>query len=410
MKHPDDFILGEHYQESTIRKQIESRKFVVEATANWDTPSGKRRSAPIYEAEVENEYLNKRRTVKGMTTDELERKVQEVVKTWAEQEIRKRIADGKRDAKEQGQAEAQRLDTEAKLTITQAKGLLAATLAVDDRLDWDEERDTRQYKAFSFPDPPQQPASRELILPPKPGLGWLLPGRLRKWDDACEKKESLHRDAEAKAQEDWQEAVRQYEKAREEARQQHESDKAQFLNEQERSNKALTQFRRAFEAGEVSAIVEYCSRVLERSHYPDWVVMSNEVEFDEDSGFVVVDLELPAVETTSTTAGYKFVSRNNSAEPIPLKKKEADALYESILDQLVLRTIHEIVEACYIETVKGVLLNGWVTSTDRATGNDSRQRLRSVLANRAVFEAFDLNRIDPAACIQRLSEEVGQVE
>ncbi len=138
--------------------------------------------------------------------------------------------------------------------------------------------------------------------------------------------------------------------------------------------------------------------------------MSNKVEFDEDSGFVVVDLELPAVETTPTTAGYKFVSRDNSAEPIPLKKKEADALYESILDQLVLRTIHEIIEACYIDTVKGVLLNGWVTSVDSATGNDSRQRLRSVLANRVTFEAFDLNRIDPAACIQRLSEGVGQVE
>ena len=396
--------------ESKIRKEVESRKLSVEATENWETPAGNPRSAPIYEAEVENAYLNKRKTVKAKTTDELESIVRQVVGTWAEQEIRKRIVDGKRDAKEQGQAEAQRCDTEAKQTITEAKGLLAATLAIDDRLDWDAERNTRQFKAFSFADPPQRPASRELVLPPKPGLGWLLRGRLREWEVACEKKESLHRDAEAKAQEDWKEAVRQYEKAREDARQQYESDKTQFVNKQERSNKALAEFRRVFEAGEVSAIVEYCSRVLERSHYPDWVVMSNKVEFDEELRFVVVDLELPAVETTPTTAGYKFVSRDNSAEPIPLKKKEADALYESILDQLVLRTIHEIIEACYIDTVKGVLLNGWVTSVDRATGSDSRQRLRSVLANRVTFEAFDLSRIDPAACIQLLSEGVGQVE
>ena len=124
---------------------------------------------------------------------------------------------------------------------------------------------------------------------------------------ACEKKASLHREAETKAEKDWQEAVRQHEKAREDARKQHESDKATFLSDQERSNKALAEFRRAFEVGEVSAIIEYCSRVLERSQYPDWVVMSNKVEFDEASGFVVVELELPPVETTPTTAGYKFV-------------------------------------------------------------------------------------------------------
>ena len=397
--------------ESKVREQVESRKLVVEATANWHTPAGNPRSAPIYEAEVDNEYLNKRRTIKANTTDELGSKVREVVNAWAEQEIRKRIVDGKRDVKEQGQAEAQRLDTEAKQIIAEAKELLAATLAVDDRLDWDAERDTREFKAFSFPDPPpQRPISRELVLPLKPGLGWLLRDRLQRWEAECEKEASLHRDAEAKTQEDWQEAVRQYEKTREEARQRYERNKAKFLSEQERSNKALAEFRRAFEAGEASAIAEYCSRVLERSQYPDWVVMSNKIEFDEDSGFVVVDLELPTVETFPTAAGYKFVSRDNSVEPIPLKTNDADALYESVLDQLVLRTIHEITEACHIDTVKGVLLNGWMTSIDKATGNDSRQRLRSVAASRVTFEALDLNRIDPAACIQHLSEGMGHIQ
>ena len=53
---------------------------------------------------------------------------------------------------------------------------------------------------------------------------------------------------------------------------------------------------------------------------------------------------------------------------------------------------------------------GGVTSIDRATGNDSRKRLRSVAANRATFEALDLDRIDPASCIQHLSESIGQIE
>ncbi len=430
-------VKGSTADESEIRERVESKDLFIEATVNWHTPSGKRRTAPIYEAEIANGYLNTHRTVKAKSTDELEARVRQVAEIWAEQETRKRIVDGKRDAKEHAQAEAQRLDQEAKEALADAEGLLAATLAIDDRIDWEAERDTRAFKRFSFPKPPQQPAPTEppqrpapteLVLPPEPGLAWLLRSRLRKWQAACEEKESLHQQAEAKVQkgwqeavrlhqqaeakvqQDWQEAVRQHEQAREEARKQHESDKAQFRAEQERSNKALVEFRRALEAGEVSAIVEYCSRVIERSQYPDWVVMSNTVGFDEESRFVVVELELPPPDTTPTTAGYRFVSRGNSVEPIPLKKKDAGALYESILDQLVLRTIHEVIEGCYIDTVKGVLLNGWVTIVNKATGNDSRKRLRSVVADRATFEALDLTRIDPASCIRHLSEGVGQIQ
>ena len=396
--------------ESEIRELVESRKLVIEATASWHTPAGNVRSAPLYEAEVDNEYLKKHRVVKAKSTDELETKVQQLVKTWAEQEIRKRIVDGKRDAKERAQAEAERLDKEAKKTLADAKSLLIATLAIDDRIDWEAERDTREFKRFSFSKPPQRPAPTDPVVPPKPGLAWLLRGRFRKWEATCEETVRLHQKAETKAQQDWQEAVRQHEQAREEARNHHKSDKAQFLAEQERSTKALVEFRRALEAGEVSAVVEYCSRVLERSQYPDWVVMSNKVEFDEESRFVVVELELPPPDTAPTAAGYKFVTRGNNVEPISLKTKEAAALYESILDQLVLRTVHEIIEGCYIDTVAGVLLNGWVTNVNKATGNDSRKRLRSVVTDRATFEALDLDRIDPASCIRHLSEGVGQIQ
>ena len=397
--------------ESEIRELVISRKHVIEATASWHTPAGNQRSAPIYEAEIENEYLNKQRTVKAKSTDELLIKAKQLLATWAEREILKRVVDSKRDAKEHAQAEAQRLDKEAKEALADAAGLLAATLAIDDRIDWEAERDTQDFKRFTFSKPPQRPEPTRKPLPRlKPGLAWLLRDRFRRWEAACEEEARLHQEAETKAQEEWQEAVRQHEQARKEAREQHKSDKAQFLAEQERANEALVEFQRAFEAEEVPAIVEYCSRVLERSQYPDWLVMSNKVEFDGESRFIVVELELPPPDTTPSTAGCKFVSRGNQAVPISLRKKEVEALYESILDQLVLRTIHEIIEGCHIDKVAGVLLNGWVTTVSKATGNDSRKRRRSVVANRAAFEALDLARIDPASCIRHLSEGVGQIQ
>ena len=245
---------GSTMDESEVRELVESRtREALEhlgVEESWETPAGKQRSVPIYEVEVQNEYLNKQRTVKAYDEDEAEGKARQVLETWAKQEIRKRIVDGKRDTKERAQAEAQRLDQEAKEALADAEGLLATTLAVDDRIEWEAEHDTRRFKRFSFSQPPQQPAPTEPVLPPKPGLAWLLRGRVRQWEATCEKKLRLHQEAEEKAQQDWQEAVRQHEQAREEARQQHESDKAKFFADQEASNKALAEFRRTFEAGE----------------------------------------------------------------------------------------------------------------------------------------------------------------
>ncbi len=63
--------------EAESRELVEPKELFIDATANWDTPSGKRRTAPIYEAEIANGYLNKHRTVKAKSTDELEAKVRE---------------------------------------------------------------------------------------------------------------------------------------------------------------------------------------------------------------------------------------------------------------------------------------------------------------------------------------------
>ena len=84
-------VEGSTVDESEIRELVKSEKFGIEATVNWYTPAGNRRSAPIYEAEVENEYLNKRRTVKAKSTDEFETKLRQIVETWAEQEIRNEL-------------------------------------------------------------------------------------------------------------------------------------------------------------------------------------------------------------------------------------------------------------------------------------------------------------------------------
>ena len=257
--------------------------------------------------------------------------------------------------------------------------------------------------------PPPQPRPAELVLPPMPGLTWLLRGRKRRWEAACEEAQRAHAQEEENKQARWRESVATHNESKTLAERKHEEKRKKFIAEQEKFNLALNEFRQRFEAGHVEAIKEYCSRVLERSQYPEPLTIGHEVEFDAESKYVVVNLELPSQDRVPSVGGYKFVSKGNRSDPIPLKTKEAVALHNSILDQIIVRTMHEVFEGCYIDSVAGAIVNGWVTSLNKATGQDERKQVRCIASDRATFEAFDLSRVEPAACVAKLSENVGQM-
>ncbi len=389
--------------EADIQEEVFSKHTVVDTTVSWVTPAGRPRTAPIYEAIAVNEYLGKRRIIKDRCLDELQKKVTACMTTWANTEVKKRLVEGKKDAKQKGKAEAERLDAEAREQLFSLRGILKDTLSVDDKIDWGTARDTRKFHRFSFTSPPKLPLINPPFPFPKPGLTWLLRGRYKRWLTQCE-------NAVRENQKFWEADVQKYEVAKEAARSKHSSEKQSYLKEQERFNNALLEFRKRFEAGEALAIEEYCFRVFEQSQYPDCLPIVHSTNYDEESKIVIVELEVPSSAVIPQNGGYKFVSSTNEAKPVPLKKRESSELYGSILDQLVVRTAHEVFESCYISSVTGVIVSAFVADIDKATGLDKRKRVRSISADRKTFEAFDLARIEPSACVAKLSEGVGHIE
>ncbi|MEM1026412.1 MAG: hypothetical protein AAF627_22070 [Myxococcota bacterium] len=90
-----------------------------------------------------------------------------------------------------------------------------------------------------------------------------------------------------------------------------------------------------------------------------------------------------------------------------LKAKERERLHAEVLDQVVVRTMHEVFESCYTSGVQRVIVNGWVTSLNKATGQDERSQVRCLASDRGAFESINLSRVEPAACVKMLSENVG---
>jgi len=271
----------------------------------------------------------------------------------------------------------------------------------------EQRRDTRLPPEFTFDPPPTQPEPGPCILPDKPSFAWLFWWRQRHWEARCTEAIEEHQQHEARVQLDWQERTRAYVAAKARAKDEHAAIVAKFCDEQVMFNQAVEKFRRRFESGEPAAIEEYCAAVFDSSDYPEVIQVSHSVEFDVEASYVVVNVELPSQDEIPAASGYKFVARGNRAAPVRLKKKELANLHTSIIDQIVVRTMHEVFEACYTTHVKGAIVVGWTTSVNKATGQDQRKQVRCIASDRGHFESFDLSRVEAAACVEKLSENAG---
>src|SRR5262245_20330083 len=116
----------------------------VNIQTEWVTPAGNARNVPVYSASIANNYLGTRRTIRGTDRTSVRQKASKQLEKWEEQERRQRETTAKQDAIERAQAETEDLDADARETITALTTLLEATLAVDDRINWEELRDRRE--------------------------------------------------------------------------------------------------------------------------------------------------------------------------------------------------------------------------------------------------------------------------
>ncbi|MCG8436427.1 MAG: restriction endonuclease, partial [Gammaproteobacteria bacterium] len=369
--------------EKAIRKEIKGRTYRVNAQENWWTPSGRHRKFPIYEATISNTYLGTTKVIKGETPSEVETKARQQFEKWHETEVRRRLVEAKQNAK----AQAIEKTEEALEEIESLKEILSATLIIDDRINWESLLPNKKFPPFEIP-------ALKPIAPLEPkGSNWeyVLPflkrKRLEKWKEMVEEyNDKLHK---------WKTEV-------EAAKNKYNRQKENFEKRQKEAKDAVNKFKNEFESGQPDAIIEYIKSVFERSVYPECFFREYEVNFDTASETLVVDISMPSQETLPSTIEVKFIARTNSFSEKEMKKKEHDELYDSVLKQCVLRTIHEVFEAIYTSHVQAVVVNGWVTSLDKSTGNDVTSCIISVSAEREKFESFNLNRINPTDCIKGL--------
>ncbi len=393
--------------ERTIRAAVESRRGHLVVRVGWITPSGRRRSVPMYETTVRNDYLNEVRSLQGTSDAELRARATNLLLRWEEQEIRKRVTAAKADARERAQEEAEQATASLKEDLDALRTLLPTALGEDNRWNWEERYDRSEAPGFQFvtprPEPPVPPAPP--VLPRPSFWEWLLPpvrrGRLAKEAEILER----DRGRRQRLQEEFQGASREWEGAERSAREAHDASRREFLEKRDRQNSEVKSFRERFESGDPGAIEEYVRDVLEGSKYPDCFPRDYTVSLDRASGFLLVDVLLPPARAVPAVSEYRHVSRENEFRPVPMRKGEHRELYESALKQATLRTLHETFQSLYTGHVQAVSVRAWVSDVDLATGRTETRRLHAAYSTRQEFARLNLARVDLDACLAGLKEE-----
>jgi len=377
--------------------------------------------SPRYQLEMAHDGLKRHKVIKGEDQHVVLQKARLEEERWAQAWEKQRARDAakrEREATRRRQAELkdEALDRtrEAQEALDSLGRLLHATLEIDDTIDWSSLED---HSDFPEPAPtePGQPGGRvlrEMPTAPDPNASAYNPqlGLLdRLLKSRGERKRTEARAKLAAARERWRQEIEVTNAENTAAIEAFNSDCAEWetrrdmwLAEQVTRNGAVRSERDAYLRGESVAIEEYCDLVLSNSQYPDAIALEHDLQYVQDTKTLLTELQLPSLDDLPTLREVRYVQARDEFDEKHLSDAQVRKLYDSVLYQICLRTIHELLEADAIGALDAVGVNGNVTSVDRATGKSVTACILSIQVSKPEFLEINLAAVDPKACFKSL--------
>lgn len=302
------------------------------------------------------------------------------------------------------QAEVDDLNAELQDRMAELLGVLAHTLSLDDRIDFDALRPVSEFEPFQRPSE-LGPGHRPTAIHVTPLSGWrkLVPGAAAK-----------HAAALAQAAEDHKVDLARFdgaEAAKRERLAQLKSDydlrKSQFDQEIRRRNAAVDEFQTSYRAKEPDAVVAYCEMVLARSEYPtEGFPQKFRVAYRAAAAELVVEYDLPEVNAIPKELEYRYIKTKDTIEAKARKASEIKQVYQDMVTSITLRTLHELLEADQADAIALITFNGMVDTHDPASGREVRVPVVSVRAPKLEFLAIRLDKVEKVACLRSLGAQV----
>ena len=383
----------------------------------------------MWEIRVKHEGLNAYRVVRGSTKEEAEQKAQLQIAAWNERWLNKLEALKAKKGRLQRSSDVEANKRAARIRTTELEEQIAevqSILAVSIRrepLRWVDLKDITPFaprcpaEPAACPDPvkPDYPKPPDSLAfnPELTFLDRLLSGRRAKkeneasarlkaatiaWececaaiDDAHKKKVSANEALNASQLRKFRDIQARW-----------ESDRKQYIANQERQHAQIDALREEYTARKSSAVEYFFSDVLNHSAYPESFPQGNTLAFNESSGVLIVDFELPNQSALPAIKEVRYVMAREQFQEVPVSEAWLKKTYDEVLYQIALRTMWELYIADESEVLKSIVFNGWVQSIDKATGVETHGCILSVQASREEFLQINLAQVEPKACFRKL--------
>ncbi len=252
-----------------------------------------------------------------------------------------------------------------------------------------------------------EPPDREKFLATVPKPSWIVKLLFRK------NSEQKHQEDLAGAESKYQNALTRHAAAEQDRiskldqlRKEYEKALASFQRKQEDEIRKIEDFKKAYFAGDREGVEEYNSIVLQRSDYPEGFPEEWRLAYVPDSKQLVIEYELPGISVVPDVLEYRYVKSKDMIDAKPRKASEIKDIYQDVLLSVTLRVLNEVFRADQGKHIEMAVFNGYLRTTDPATGKKIQPFVISIRTTREKFLDIDLNHVDKAACLRNLGAQV----
>jgi len=336
----------------------------------------------------------------------------------AEIEARRQLVQSEREMK-QLEKEAKQQYLSARMEETEEKNeaidnkildlsrILEHTLDIDDTIYFESLKIKDEYFPFS---PPEELTT--MVPPPKIQDFLMKVKSMGFLENALGMRGRYQRELHS-AEEEYKNALESYEvseiekKAKlEQLRKEHDTNREAFQRKAIQRNLEVDELEASYRAGDSSAIIIYNTMVLERSEYPEGFPKEFRIAYASETKEMIIEYELPAIDIIPIFSEFKYNRSKDTVTAKPRKPAEIKYLYQDIITAIPIRTIHEVFEADQGNYLQVVTFNGFLTTSDPATGKDIRPCLISVRSTKDSFIEYNLEKIDKKVCLRNMGAKV----
>ena len=161
----------------------------------------------------------------------------------------------------------------------------------------------------------------------------------------------------------------------------------------------------AYAAHEKEAVCSYFDSVLKESRYPASLKRQWQMAYDPEQKQLEIDFRLPVPADMPRLKEVKYIASRDELREQLSSDRECNALYDTVIYSMALRTLHELFAADYANALEWIIFQGVVHDIHQEYGKYKNLATGCVLSlrvDKSSMLAQHLSAVEPKTCFRSL--------